>query len=399
MRLLILDPFNDFSGPAQFCRDILRGPLPEQLSVLILKETPGPEDDALRQSGCKVEIVAHTGMTPAIRDWNAWVRYPLDSSRALLSIRRWVQSFKPTMILANTELNLLAGLMARALGIPAMARVHAQTLSDHGWIGALYARALGHAYHLLLCNSVSTFENLRDMGVPCSRLAVLENAVDNSRFVSRPPCAELRGELGASMGQFLAICVAHHAPIKGLHVLLEAFEQFAQRYGDVHLSIIGGVTSSTRREYSESLHARVDDSPILRERVTFHAPSNQIHQMLAQADVVIQPSLNEAFGRVAIEAASCGIAVIASDTGGLRETVLDAQTGWLVTPGDPAALAGALEDAYVSPSKRRARGLAGIAHSSKYCVERISKRFYELCDEVAAEPGTRSPRPAFERSH
>lgn len=90
------------------------------------------------------------------------------------------------------------------------------------------------------------------------------------------------------------------------------------------------------------------------------------------ADIILAPSTRpEAFGRVAAEAAAMARAVIVSDHGGGRETVLDAETGARVPPGDAAALAGALRAMIaLGPSVRAAMGAAGRAHVLRHFSKR-----------------------------
>jgi glycosyltransferase involved in cell wall biosynthesis len=75
-------------------------------------------------------------------------------------------------------------------------------------------------------------------------------------------------------------------------------------------------------------------------------------------DVAVVPSLYEPFGLVALEALACGVPVIASAVGGLKEIVIDGRCGLLVPPGDPAALARAL-CTVLSDESLRARLSAG----------------------------------------
>lgn len=90
------------------------------------------------------------------------------------------------------------------------------------------------------------------------------------------------------------------------------------------------------------------------------------------ADIILAPSTRpEAFGRVAAEAAAMARPVIVSDHGGGRETVLDAETGARVPPGDAAALAGALRAMIaLGPSVRAAMGAAGRAHVLRHFSKR-----------------------------
>jgi glycosyltransferase involved in cell wall biosynthesis len=113
---------------------------------------------------------------------------------------------------------------------------------------------------------------------------------------------------------------------------------------------------------------------------------------LALADVVVAPSIGpEAFGRVAIEAQALGKPVVATDIGGLGETLMPAATGWLVPPDDPEELARALELALAMPEDARAR-LATRARQlvqRQFTVERMAERTLAVYRELlGADAGT-----------
>jgi glycosyltransferase involved in cell wall biosynthesis len=67
-------------------------------------------------------------------------------------------------------------------------------------------------------------------------------------------------------------------------------------------------------------------------------PMGTVYREMAAAAVQVSPSLYEAFGLVNVEANSVGTPVIASDTGGIREVIVDGETGFLFPPGDSSAL-------------------------------------------------------------
>jgi glycosyltransferase involved in cell wall biosynthesis len=383
MKILVVDPFKGYNGPACFCYDIFQRPLPEGFSVLILRDSPLDEDNVISQARCKVRIVPHTGMVPTMRVWRKWAFYPHNVVAASWTIQHTIREFKPDVIVSNTELNPLIGVLALINGIPSIARIHAQTMGDRGLLGRIYIYVLGRLFSILLTNSQSTSEYLAQRGVSRKKLKVLNNGVDMSRFRPGAKTVDGRKTLGSTIEEYLILCVAHHAPIKGVSVLLEAFEQFAKKQKNVHLTIIGGVVNPMDQIYSNKLYEKVMNSEVLRHSVTFCAPNNRIHLLLPEADVVVQPSLSEAGGRVALEAGSCGIPVIASDVGGLKEGVVDGKTGWLVPAGNAVALEAVLSQTYCDIASRKERGAEGIAHSRKYATESIAEEFYEICSAIS----------------
>ncbi len=106
---------------------------------------------------------------------------------------------------------------------------------------------------------------------------------------------------------------------------------------------------------------------------------------------MVVPSIgHEAFGRVSIEAQALGRPVVATDIGGLGETLMPASTGWLVPPDDPDELARALELALAMPEDARdrlaarARRLVELRFSVGRMAESTIAVYRELLDEPAA---------------
>jgi glycosyltransferase involved in cell wall biosynthesis len=106
------------------------------------------------------------------------------------------------------------------------------------------------------------------------------------------------------------------------------------------------------------------------------------------SDVVISASTDpEAFGRVAIEAQAMGRPIIASDHGGARETVIENVTGWLVQPGDSAALAQAINKA-ISLNEQKRAVLARKATDNirdNFSAETMCRKTLDVYDEVLSD--------------
>jgi glycosyltransferase involved in cell wall biosynthesis len=88
-------------------------------------------------------------------------------------------------------------------------------------------------------------------------------------------------------------------------------------------------------------------------------PHDELQGLYARAAVVACPSRREGFGVACLEAMAHGRPVIATDVGGLRDLVVDGETGLVVPPRDPAALRAALDRLLADPALRRRLGSAG----------------------------------------
>lgn len=146
---------------------------------------------------------------------------------------------------------------------------------------------------------------------------------------------------------------------KGQLDLVEALAHLARR--DIRCLLVGGGDGKDgyRREIESRIrHHRLEGVV----GIVDHCADMPAAYMLA--DVVVSASNRpEGFGRVAIEAQAMGRPVIATDHGGARETIVDGDTGWLVPPSDPSAMAAALIEALsLTPDERQRLAARSRAH-------------------------------------
>jgi glycosyltransferase involved in cell wall biosynthesis len=159
---------------------------------------------------------------------------------------------------------------------------------------------------------------------------------------------------------------------KGGHVLLEAFRLLRRRIPRARLLVAG---------------APPHRAP---ERVTFLGPvdPSELPDLFAQSTVFAMPTLHEPFGLAFLDAMACGLPCVGTRVEAVGEIVREGETGLLVPPGDPIALAAALERLLADPGRARAMGARGRArifagglwHHAAARLERA------LCDALAS-PG------------
>lgn len=137
---------------------------------------------------------------------------------------------------------------------------------------------------------------------------------------------------------------------KGHHVLIEAISRLGRR--DLFCVLIGA--DQGRTEYRKELEETIQQKGLGgRVRIVDHCNDMPAAYMLAT--VVVSASTDpEGFGRVPVEAQAMGRPVIATDHGGARETIIHGQTGWLIPPGEPQALADAIQESLSLSANQRA---------------------------------------------
>lgn len=158
--------------------------------------------------------------------------------------------------------------------------------------------------------------------------------------------AALRAQLGLSGEAFVWLCVGMIRPDKGQDHLLTALPLLAARGLTPTLVIVGAATAESAA-FEAGLRRRAEEN---RLPVVFTGYREDVAALMRMADAVVIPSLTEAQPRVAVQAFAVGRPVVASAVGGVPEIVTPGETGWLVPPAAPAALAEAMEAVMAKPS-------------------------------------------------
>jgi glycosyltransferase involved in cell wall biosynthesis len=191
------------------------------------------------------------------------------------------------------------------------------------------------------------------------RCRTVHNGVDLDEFdVKRGD----RAKKGSRVKRLLF--VGRVSPEKGIHVLLDAFENVVESYPDVELKIVGPIerapaefivalsddamTSNLssfygKTDYVDQLKSRLSTAAGERVRFTGTIPHSQLQEHLEQADCFLHPSVwGEPFPLAVLEALAAGVPVVASRIGGLPESIEDGISGLLVTPDNSGELADAI---------------------------------------------------------
>jgi len=216
---------------------------------------------------------------------------------------------------------------------------------------------------------------------------VVYNGVDLERFRPAAPSGWMHDQLGLERGAQLLGMPAVFARWKGHLQVVEAFERAAEKLPDAQLVLVGGAIYDTTAErgFAEELVKRVGRSSLggggarkLTDRIHFLRHTAEPWKLYPEFDVAVHFSTRpEPFGRVVAEALASGVPPIAARAGGPVEIVEDGVSGWLVTPGDVAALAATMERALTTM-----RGASAGAIKAA-CRARAEKMF--SADRYAAE--------------
>jgi glycosyltransferase involved in cell wall biosynthesis len=306
--------------------------------------------------------------------------YPVFGWRAGRVAAAMVRAGEVDLVHALGASGLGYALARRGRGLPAPFVLNPQGLEEFGGTHPGFARLKRLAYTPLQA-AVRTCARAADavlatdhalvapvrahLGIDPARIHVVPNAVDletidRARAHAAGPAVALRARLGLAAGERLLVSVGRLEENKGFHVLAGALAQLqsqAGRAGRWRWVLVGdGPFRPTITTVIEAagLTSRVE--------LTGRVSEAELAAWYAAADVFVHPTLYEGSSLVTLEAMAHRKPVVATRAGGLPDKVRPGDTGWLVEPGSPSALAAALADAVAQDDETLTRfGSAGRA--------------------------------------
>jgi glycosyltransferase involved in cell wall biosynthesis len=285
--------------------------------------------------------------------------------------------FEPSVV------GLLAGVLART-----PVRVMTRHYSNyHTRIGKQWHvradRLCNKMSHAIIAVSQHTADHIvTEEATRAAKVHVILNGIDFSRVrVSDPSApARLRRELGAAERPLLLLPGRLH-PEKGQSHLFRALPLVRQRLSPKPLVLVAGDGSFEAVYRAEVRSLGCDDL------VKFLGFRTDLPDLMAAADLVLLPSVAEAFGLVLAEALYLGVPVVATRVGGIPEIVSDGIDGILVPPADSGALAEAITELLSDEPRRRKLAGSGRAKvEERFRFEDMVRRYEQLYDRLAARP-------------
>lgn len=216
--------------------------------------------------------------------------------------------------------------------------------------------------------------------VPERKLRVIHNGI----AVERLPVATV-GRAGRPPR---AVHVARLNRIKDQPTLLRAVRQVLDLIPDFRLDIVGdGPMNQIVRDLAVQLG--------IAHAVDFIGMQDDIRPWLADADLFVLSSLSEGVSITLLEAMGAGLPVVATDVGGNREVMLPGETGLLVPPGDPGALAASMIELLQDPARATVLGACGRERViSDFNISRTVAEYQAAYQELLSRRGSPARRAA-----
>jgi glycosyltransferase involved in cell wall biosynthesis len=277
--------------------------------------------------------------------------------------------------------NVFAVPAARLAGVPV-------TIGSVRDIGDTYTslqhkvqkQCLRLADHIVV-NAEAIKRDLLQRGYDAERLSVIPNGIDCERLRLPGNGEAVRREWNVPPGTPVVAVLARLLRIKGQEVFLRAAALIASNNPDVRFAVVGG--NNIDRDYKEELK-RLAGRLGLADRVIFTGFRVDVPDVLAALSVVVSPSLGlEGLSNSLLESMAAGVPVVATRVGGTPEIIEDGESGLLVPPGNPEALAAAIS--HVLQDRAMAKRLGQAARHrvfSRYSLNQAVASTERLYDDL-----------------
>ncbi len=304
-------------------------------------------------------------------------------ARAIFRLARFFRQLKPDVVHALLfHANVASRLAMRLARLPSEHLVcEIQTVEiERKWhlrVGGMTHR-MGHC---VIGNSSSVVEHLaRVAHMDRHRLRCVHGGADVSQLWHAEPVS--RESLGITGEEPLVCWVGRMDPIKGLEVLLEAFDQVVQRTPARLLLVGDGPLAAHVREVLTDRN--------LWGSVSMLGTRSDVPGILKSCQMFVLPSFTEGFPNALLEAMALGLPVVTSDVPGCHDLVTDGVNGLLAPAGDSERLADAIERVLGDdPLAKRLGAAAKDTVSTKYTMDRCVDRYLAVYEEIVGEAGGR----------
>jgi glycosyltransferase involved in cell wall biosynthesis len=351
----------------------------------ILVSGPGEEDevstiDDARRRGAEVIV------TPTLRR----AIHPWRDLRALWAVVRLIRRERATIVHTHTS---KAGLLGRVAAWLCRVPIVIHTPHGHvfyGYYGGV-ATAVFTTLEQWMARVTDRIVTLTPRGIPehldrrighAAQYVAIPSGVNLDAVIRAAlPQDVARKHLETPSHQKLLVSVGRLVPIKGYNVLVAALPKILAAVPETHLMIAGdGELRETLEQEAERLGVR--------HALILLGARSDVPIILSAADLVILPSLNEGMGRALVEAMALGKAVVATSVGGVPYVVVEGETGLLVPPSDPDALAAAIITLLKDPERCRMMGEAGRRRAyEEFSLTVMEARIVSLYRECLVEKG------------
>ncbi|MDZ7289951.1 MAG: GT4 family glycosyltransferase PelF [candidate division KSB1 bacterium] len=273
---------------------------------------------------------------------------------------------------------LLEGVVgAKLAAVPIIIHGEHGTMKTDTKVHIYVQRLFWHTTDQVLSVSEVLRENLhKNFGFPQARIRVIANGVDLGRFEVSPNGVDYKARLGLPSEALVIGAVGRLVPVKAYPILLKASKLVFREIPNAYLMVVG------EGPLYEELKKMANDYDMA-DHVRFLGGRKDVPEILRALDVFVLASESEGMSNTILEAMASGLPVVATAVGGNPELVVHGETGLLVPPNHPNAMAAAILKLLRDPEQRQQMGRLGHQRIvEKFSLEAMVRNYAKIYIEL-----------------
>lgn len=289
---------------------------------------------------------------------------------------------------AGTFLTRIAGKLS---GIPVITHAHARDCLNPNPLVKRLEIFLNKVSSRLACNKIIAVSNaikeaFVNQGHEESKIEVVHNGIDLKKSKSERNPEELREEPNIKYGQKVIGEVGRLCKQKGQHILIKAAPKVIKKFSDTCFVLVGEDLEQGG-QYKKNLIA-ITKKIGVRNRFIFTGYRDDIEDLLDTFDLFVLPSSMEGLPVVILEAMAASAPVVATSVGGNSEVVIDGETGTIIPPENPEALAEAIIYHLENPEISKEMGQRGYERVKKhFSKDKMVKKTFQVYEGIIQSSG------------
>jgi len=391
-RVIFLNPWDRLIGPNRYLFEMLHHtPDLARKAVVVLARESGAIAE-YKCLGSEVVVCPYVEQVRAQVSIGNVVRLFKQHTIGCEKVTKLIRSMGPDLIVSNTEQLLVGGIAGHLLGIPHIKIFHAMSFVYHLANRSNLMKAYLRTFSAESGRVVAVSETLRR--------ALVEGGLSESKITTIPnslPIQDLEAAASQGLPTDLDVRLAEHNPIiasagvifprKGQDQLIEALPAICERFPKTLCVFAGRVGESSGFENTNGFFKKLQDriqQLKLESNVLFVGDIDYLPSLLRRADVYVQTSRTESFGRVIAESLICGTSVVSFSVGAIPEVAGPGAV--LVDAGDIAGLAQKVVELLRHPEQKRKLVEEGRKHVEQ-CYEgsMVAEKFSQLLSAEASK--------------
>lgn len=384
--VLIINQSAELYGADKAILELIEN-FPENYNPIVVLHEEGLLKEKLQSIGIQV---INSSVIKVQRSINFWffLKLPFDIIRAFFTIKKALNGKKIDIVHSNATSVFIGAFYSKVFNIPHLWHVH-EIIESPKRLAVLYPRIVNFFSTKVVFNSNATanhfyryFPKIKRKGVTIynGQSRVASKIETPERHYIRSNIFLIKNE----EEKIVIGIIGRISKIKGQKVLIQAFNIISKKYSNVHLVIIGS-TVTGHENILEQLMNKVSNYGLI-DKITFIPFQKNIWPFYDSLDIVTVPSIEtESFGLVATEAMLSEKPLVVSNIGGLKEIVVENETGLFAEPNNAISLSEKILMLIEDFDSRKRFGKNGLKRvkekfSTKTYVEKITNIYDRLAN-------------------